>query len=292
VIEFTNLDRVMWPATGFSKGDLIDYYRGVGEVMVRHLAQRPTMLARFPEGIHRPGWGQWECRGRPAWMASAVLRMKDGREVETCLFNDVPSLLWAANQGTIEFHPYLGTADSFEEPVAVVFDLDPGPPAGLLEAADVALRIRAVLDTAGLLSVVKASGGEGLHVVVPLNAPATYRATKGFARALAAELAATIPELAVDRMSKSLRSGRVLVDWAQNDERKQTVAAYSLRITPVPAVSAPLTWEEVEQAARERNADGLRHSPETVLRRLAERGDLFAAAAETRQALPAAPTLR
>ncbi len=288
-LPVTNLGRVLWPATRFTKDDLLAYYRAVGAAMVRQLAGRPLMLGRFPEGIDRPGWGQWECRGRPEWMSVATLRMKDGREVETCVIDDVASLLWAANQGTLEFHPYLARAASFETPTAVVFDLDPGVPAGILECAAVALALRTVLDAHGLAAFPKSSGGEGLHVFVPLNTPATYEATKAFARATAARLAADAPDLVVDRMAKAARGGRVFIDWGQNDARKQTIAAYSLRTTVQPRASAPLSWEEVERAVVSRDPAVLRHGPAGVVARLESHGDLFSAVAELQQRLPETP---
>jgi bifunctional non-homologous end joining protein LigD len=222
-------------------------------------------------------------------MSVATLRMKDGREVETCVVDDVASLLWAGNQGVLELHPYLARASAFDVPTGVIFDLDPGPPAGILECASLAVRLRDALDELGLTSVVKSSGGEGLHVYVPLNTPIAYPATKAFARGVAGTLVAETPEAVVDRMSKAERAGRVFVDWGQNDARKQTIAAYSLRTTVEPRVSAPLEWVEVERAVATGDASLLRHGPEAVVRRLHERGDLYAAAAELEQTLPATP---
>jgi bifunctional non-homologous end joining protein LigD len=288
-LALSNLDRILWPSTGFTKRDLVGYYAAVGAAMTPHLRGRPVMRARFPEGIGRPGWGQWECRGRPDWVSTTTLRMRDGREVETCVIDDVASLVWAANQGTIEFHPYLARAGALDTPTSVVFDLDPGPPATIVDCATVALRLRTVLDDVGLRAVVKSSGGDGLHVFVPLNTPVTYAQTKSFARGLAARLTHETPDLVVNRMAKSAREGRVFIDWGQNDARKQTVAAYSLRTTREPIASAPLTWDEVAGAVANGDPRPLIHGPEAVIRRLDRLGDPFADAADAAQGLPPDP---
>ena len=283
-VTVTNPDRVLWPATGFTKGQMVDYYRAAGEAVVRHLRGRPLMLGRWPLGIADRGFGQLECRGRPDWMASCSLRLRSGERVETCVVNDVASLVWLANQGVVELHPYLARCESFSRPVAVVFDLDPGPPAGVGECAEVALALRERLLAAGLESVAKLSGGGGIHVFVPLNTEIGYAETKRFARDAAAALARLRPELVTDRMSRALRGGRVLIDWNQNDERKQTVAAYSLRATNLPAVSAPLRWDEVGALCRGDDALAL-VDPTTTLARLHSIGDPFAPAATLQQRL-------
>lgn len=282
-VATTHPERVMYPATGFTKADVLAYYRSVAPAMVPHLAGRPMMMGRWPEGVDGRGFGQFECRGRPEWMASAPLRLRDGRVVDVCIVNDEPSLLWVANQGVLELHPYLARWSSFDTPLAVVFDLDPGPPASLAECCRVALRLRELLDGARLHTVVKTSGGSGLHVFVPLNVPATYAETKAFARSVAAELAATLPDLVVDRMSRAVRPGRVFIDWGQNDERKQTVAAYSLRAADRPVVSAPVGWDEIDAGA---GGATLVFSPAAVLDRLAHVGDLFEPMLTLTQQLP------
>ena len=207
-VRLTNLDRVLWPATGFTKGDLVDYYTRIGPMLVPHLAHRPLMLGRWPEGIEARGWGQWECRGHPAWMATTTLEMRTGT-VEACVVNDLASLVWVANQGVIELHPYLARADAFDRPLSVVFDLDPGPPAGVRECCLVALRLRVALERRGLQGWPKTSGGEGLHVFVPLNDEFTYPVTKAFAREVAAELAAAGRRTtSASRPSRSIPSAR------------------------------------------------------------------------------------
>jgi bifunctional non-homologous end joining protein LigD len=213
-------------------------------------------------------------------MSAFELHMRDGRVVETCVVDDVASLVWLANQGVLEFHPFLARAEAFDRPTAMVFDLDPGAPAGLVECAQVALRLRDVLAAVGLESFVKVSGSIGMHVVVPLNTPVTYEETKSFARAVATLLAHEDPARVVDVMTRARRSGKVFVDWAQNDERKQNIAPYSLRAAAGVPVSAPITWEEAA------SVDRTRFGPREVLDRVRDRGDVFAQVPTMRQQLP------
>ncbi len=286
-IVLSNLDRVLWPAAGFTKGDMIEYYRSVADVMLPHLAGRPVMLARFPTGVHGRGWGQFECRGHPAWMTTAALELRTGVVRDVCLVNDRASLVWIANQGVVELHPFLARSAAFDRPLSVVFDLDPGPPAGMAECATVALRLRSLLAGLGLASHAKTSGSAGLHVFVPLDGSQTYRETKAFARAIAAQLAEELPSLVLDRVSRSARTGRVFIDWAQNDERKQTVAPYSLRAVDRPRVSTPVTWDEVARAAGGGHGAALAFEARDVVARIRERGDLFAGMLTGGHRLPA-----
>ena len=274
-IAITNPDRVLWPETGTTKRDLVRYYADVAPVIVPHLRGRPLMLGRWPYGVSGRGFGQFECRARPEWMAGFALRLRDGRVVDVCIANDAAALLWLAQQDVVELHAYLARAEAFDTPTSVVFDLDPGPPAGLAEAANLALAVRDELDGRGLRAFVKRTGGNGVHVVVPLNTPGlTYAATKAFARDVAARLARREPRLAIDRPSRAARAGRVFIDWAQNDERKQTIAPYSLRATRVPSVAAPLEWREVDSLARGDPAVAM--TPERVIERIRASGDPFA----------------
>jgi bifunctional non-homologous end joining protein LigD len=281
-VALTNLDRVLWPAAGFTKGDLVGYYRDVAPVLLPHLAGRPLTLWRFPSGVHREGWWQNECRGAPDWLRTVTLRGQ-----RFCLAEDVASLVWLANLGTVELHPFLTRAGEPEPPLALVFDLDPGPPADVLDCCEVALQVRAELATAGLDSFAKTSGSLGLHVFVPLDGEATFAETKPFARAMAEGLAGERPERVVATPTRTLREGKVLVDWLQNDPTRATVAPYSLRATPWPTVSTPVAWEEVEQALAARKPELLSFTPAATSERIAARGDLFRPVLELRQALPA-----
>ena len=284
-LRLTNLDRVVWPQAGFTKREMLDYYARVAPGLLPHIRGRPLTLRRFPEGVDGLNWYQVQCRGRPEWMPVSVVRGQRGELLNYCVVNDLPALLWVANLGTVELHPFLGTADRPDEPTAVVFDLDPGPPAGLSEAAAVALWLRDFLDGLGLASFAKTSGFLGIHVYVPLNTSSTFQETKAFARAVAQLLTERYPEAVTDRMTRSLRRGKVLVDWLQNDPSRSTVAAWSLRAMPWPTVSTPVMWVEVEQAADGRHPRGLVFGPGTALDRLRRDGDVFSPVVEMRQEL-------
>ena len=256
-VALTNLDRVLWPDAGFTKGDLVDYYRRIAPVLLPHLRGRPLTLWRFPSGVHERGWWQNECRGAPEWMRTAELRGQ-----RFCVAEDEASLVWLANQGTVELHPFPFRLDGPERPLALLLDLDPGPPAGLEAARDVALLLRERVPGAR----VKTSGRGGLHLLAP--PPPTFAAAKARARELAEELAAARPDLVVAVQSRAARRGRVLVDWLQNDPTRTTVAPYSLRGARRPAVSTPVTWDEVERGE-------LAFEAADVLARVERLGDLL-----------------
>lgn len=235
-VALSNLDRVLWPETGFTKGDLVEYYRRIGPVLLPHLADRPLTLWRFPSGVHRRGWWQNECRGAPAWLRVAELRGQ-----RFCVAEDERGLVWLANQGTVELHPFPFRLAEPERPLALVLDLDPGAPAGLDAAREVALLLRDRVPGAH----VKTSGRGGLHVLAP--APETFAEAKAEARRLAEELAAERPDLVVATQRREARRGKVLVDWLQNDATRTTVAPWSLRAARRPLVSTPVSWDEVER---------------------------------------------
>jgi bifunctional non-homologous end joining protein LigD len=213
-----------------------------------------------------------------------------GRAWEFCAVDDLPTLVWVAHLGTIELHPFLALRAHLERPTAVVFDLDPGPPAGLSDSCRVALRLKALLEGAGLAGFPKVSGALGVHVLVPVSGDHSWQDTKAFARALAQVLAAESPDEVVDRQQRRLRPGKVLVDWLQNDPTRSTVAPYSLRAEGWPTVSAPVTWEEVEAAAIAGRDDSLVFEPRAALERLERLGDLFQPVLELDQRLPAPVT--
>ncbi len=281
-VALSSLDKVLWPAVGFSKGQMLVYYARVAAVLLPHLAGRPLTLGRFPEGVDGPGFAQIECRGRPDWMQSAPVRLRDGRMRNFCLVGDVRSLLWVANLGTIELHVFLGAGRALDCPAAILFDLDPEPPAGLSDACRVALLVRDRLAVHGLRAVVKTTGGSGLHVLVPLNSPHTYTQTRGFAREFASSLAARSEGVVATASRRDRRAGTVLIDWAQNHERRSMIAPYSLRANLVPLVSMPVSWEEVE-----RGGDSLLFGPPEALERIERLGDLFEPALRDVQSLPA-----
>ena len=290
-LRLTNLDKVLWPAAGFTKGQMLDYYARVAPWVVPHLRGRPLTMRRFPEGVDGITWYQTACRGAPPWVRHNPVPsvMIEGKIIDYCVVDDMATLLWIANLGTIEFHPLLACGDDVQQPSFVVFDLDPGAPAGLRECCEVALLVRDMLAAVGLVAHAKVSGGKGLQLYVPLRPGHTYAQTKPFARTIAEVLAAERPELVVDRMDKRLRPGRVLVDWSQNDPTKSTIVVYSLRAQPAPTVSMPVTWDDVAKGATEPEADRrLRVSPAEALDRLERAGDAFEVTLHGDQRLPGA----
>jgi bifunctional non-homologous end joining protein LigD len=284
-VRVSNLEKVLWPDAGFTKGEMLDYYVRVAPALLEHLRGRPVTLRRFPDGIEAAGWYQNDCPpGAPAWLVKRPVTWASGRFWAFCAVDDLPALVWAANMGTIELHPFFALAERLDEPTAVVFDLDPGPPAGLAECCRVALTLRELLEASGVEGFAKVSGALGLHVVVPLARGHSWHAAKDFARRLAGTLAAAAPDEVVDRQRRFLRGGKVLVDWLQNDPTRSTVAPYSLRAEGWPTVSAPVTWEEVVAGAS--GEAKLVFKPADVLERVQRLGDLFEPVLRGTQRLP------
>jgi bifunctional non-homologous end joining protein LigD len=287
-LRLSNLDKVLYPATGFTKGQVIDYYVRVGPVMLPHLEGRGLTLKRYPNGVDRPFFYEKQCPShRPAWIrVGRVPRRQEAEDIEFCVINDLAALVWVANLAALELHTPLARIGDFTHPTMMVFDLDPGAPAALLDGARVALDVRAVLAAHGLSSWVKTSGGKGLQVYVPLNKPLDFAHTKAFARALAQFLERRAPQQVTANMRKALRGGKVFIDWSQNDQHKTTVCAYSLRARSTPRVSTPLDWDEVQQALRRKDAERLMFESADVLARVEKMGDLFAPVLKLRQQLP------
>ncbi|MGH9035978.1 MAG: non-homologous end-joining DNA ligase, partial [Acidimicrobiia bacterium] len=250
-LKLSNLDKVLYPEVGFTKGQVIDYYSRIAPVLLPHLTARPLTLKRYPNGVEAGYFYEKQCPShRPPWVETApVWSGHNQRTIDFCLVNNRPTLVWVANLASLELHTALHRAPELDRPDSVVFDLDPGDGAGVAECAQVALWLREALDHLNLESVVKSSGSKGLQLYVPLNTPVTYDATKSFSLALAQVLERAHPKAVVSNMAKELRKHKVLIDWSQNDEHKTTVSVYSLRARPRPTVSAPLQWEEVEAAA-------------------------------------------
>ena len=284
-LQVSSLDRVLWPATGTTKAELLQHYLAVAPLLLPHLAGRPLTLHRFPQGVSGPHFFQTRTPPHPPWLRTATLSYpRTGKTFSAPVVDDLAGLVWAVNLTTVELHPFLGRLPDLARPTALVLDLDPGAPAGLLEACRVALLLRAELDALGLVSWPKTSGGKGLHVYVPVTG-ASYEQTKSLARRLARRLAEVHPDLVVERMTRSLRAGRVLVDWSQNDAGKSTVAPWSVRGQPVPTVSMPVDWDEVQDAVRRHFAAHLVFGLADVPRRAA-RGDGFAPVLAGGQELP------
>jgi len=287
-LKLSNLDKVLYPDVGFTKGQVIDYYTRIAPVLLPHLAGRPLTLKRYPNGVDAAYFYEKQCPShRPPWVQTApVWSGHNQRTIDFCLVNDLPTLVWVANLASLELHTALHRAPELERPDSVVFDLDPGEPAGLAECARVALWLREALDHLSLTSVVKSSGSKGLQLYVPLNTPATYDQTKAFSLALAQILERAHPKTVVSNMAKDLRKGKVLIDWSQNDEHKTTVSLYSLRARPLPTVSAPLHWDEVEAIQGGAGHPAGAVDAPTVLERVARDGDLFAPLLTLEQRLP------
>jgi bifunctional non-homologous end joining protein LigD len=280
-LSLSNLDKVMYPAVGFTKGQLIDYYTRIAAVLLPHLRDRPLTLKRYPNGVE--GNHFYEKRRpshAPEWVRSAK-----AFDIEYVVCDDVPTIVWLANLADLELHPSLSRADEIMRPAVMAFDLDPGPPAGLRECCEVALILREALGRVGLECFAKTSGSKGIQVYVPLNVDdVDYDGgTKPLSKALARHLEAQHPKLIVSTQKKELRRGKVLIDWSQNDEHKTTVCVYSLRARERPTVSTPLDWAEVEAG----DPDALVFEADDVLARVEEHGDLFAPVVELKQEFPA-----
>jgi bifunctional non-homologous end joining protein LigD len=282
-LKISNWDKVLFPETGFTKGDLVAYYARVAPVVLPHLRDRPLTLKRYPNGVDQPYFYEKQSPShRPEWVQTAKIGA-----VNYTLAQDRPTLIWLANLADVELHTSLAFAVRPERPTMLVFDLDPGAPAGVVECCEVALVLRGLFGQLGLESVVKTSGSKGMQVYVPLNGPVTYKQTKPFARRVAELLEQRLPELVVSRMTKRLRTGRVLVDWSQNDEHKTTVTVYSVRARERATVSAPLAWEEVTACRDAGDPELLTFDTADMLARQKRHGDLFAPLLSLKQRLPA-----
>jgi bifunctional non-homologous end joining protein LigD len=286
-LKVSNYDKVLWPQTGFTKGQMIEYYAAIAPVLLPHLHGRPLTLKRYPNGVDGQHFYEKQCPShRPPWVETAVVST-GSKEITFCLCNEVATLVWLANLADIELHTSLSLADPIERPTMMVFDLDPGAPADIVQCCQVSVWLREIFDPLGLQSFAKTSGSKGLQVYVPLNAPdVTYDDTKPFAKAVAELLEKQHPELVVSRMSKELRPGKVLVDWSQNDEHKTTVNVYSLRAKDSPTASTPVGWDEVAACLDAGDASLLVFEQDEVVRRTERDGDLFAPVLTLVQELP------
>ncbi len=290
-LRLTNLDKVLYPKTGFTKGEMVDYYAKVAGAMIPHLAGRAVTLRRFPEGVAEAGAAFFEKRcpkHRPPWVKTAsVLAGPRAGRIDFCVCEDLPTLVWMAQLAAIELHPSLSLAQAPDRPTVLAFDLDPGAPANVLDCCRVALRVREIFEHFELGCFPKTSGSKGLQVYVPLNnEDASYEKTKPFAKAIAQLLEKQTPDQVVSKMKKVEREGKVFVDWSQNHRRKTTIAVYSLRARERPTASTPITWEEVEQALSNGDPDLLVYEAGEVLERIGAHGDLFAPVLELSQRLP------
>jgi len=282
-LTLTNLAKVLYPEDGFTKAEVLDYYQRVSAVLLPHVAGRPMTLKRYPEGVdgesffqkhvtaHRPDWVRTED------VESHSSRARDpGSTITYLVIDDLPALIWAANLAALELHVPMWRFPPDDgqprEPDLLVFDLDPGQPASVVECCRVAEALRPLLESAGLRPLAKTSGGKGLQLYAPIDGLSAEQASDQ-ARSFAQRMEQEHPELVVSRMTKTLRAGKVLIDWSQNNGSKTTIAPYSLRARVHPTVSTPVSWDEV--AACRTPGDMFFTAPD-VLARVEKQGDLFA----------------
>ena len=287
-LSVSNLDKVLYPRAGFTKGQVIDYYVRIAPVLLPHLKDRPLTMKRYPNGVDGEFFYEKNCpTHRPKWVKTAkVWSEGNNRYMNYCLAQDLPTLVWAANLADLELHTSLARKKDVTRPTLMVFDLDPGTPADIVQCCQVGLWLRDLLGKLKLKSFAKTSGSKGLQIYVPLNTAVTFDQTKDLARAFGQLLEQEHGNLVTSNMSKSVRKGKVFVDWSQNDEHKTTICVYSLRAKEEPTVSTPVMWDEVENCLKKKKADLLKFRSDQVLARVERSGDLFAPVEKLRQSLP------
>lgn len=289
-LKLSNLDKVLYPATGFTKAEVIDYYARVAPVLLRHCGDRFVTLKRYPDGVDSKPFFEKNCpRFKPDWMSTNDYTGSDG-SIRFCRIDSLAAVTWIANLAALELHTSMAHADDPDTPSMVVFDLDPGEPADVLTCAEVALWLRHVFDDLGLASVVKTSGSKGIQVYVPLNTPATHDEAAGFSHTIAQLLEQAHPDRIVSVQRKELRVGKVLVDWSQNSRHKTTVCAYSLRAREHPTVSTPVSWDEIAAAHDAGDRSLLTFEAGDVLDRIDHLGDLWEPTLSVTQSLPSLPS--
>lgn len=287
-LTVSNLEKVLYPEAGFTKGDVIRYYIDISPVLLPHLKARPITMKRYPEGVGKFFFYEKNCPPyRPEWVSTTpVMSERRGGVMNYCVVNNLASLVWMGNLADLELHTSLARAPSVEKPTVMVFDLDPGEGTNVIQCAQVAFWLREKFDGLKLQSFPKTSGSKGIQLYVPLNSARSFEITKVASREIADAVARDHPEAVVTNMLKKLRRGRVLIDWSQNDEHKTTVSVYSLRATPTPQVSTPLSWPELQKLHKRGDPDAFRFSPDDVRARVKKHGDLFEPVLKLKQKLP------
>ena len=287
-LAVSNLAKVLYPKVGFTKGEVIDYYIRIAPVLLPHLRDRPLTMKRYPNGVDGQFFYEKNCpTHRPSWVKTAkVWSEGNDRMMDYCLAQDLPTLVWAANLADLELHTSLARKKNVACPTMMVFDLDPGAPADIVQCCQVGLWLRDLLGKMKLKSFAKTSGSKGLQIYVPLNTPVSFDQTKDLSRALAQLLQAEHPDFVTSNMSKAVRKGKVFVDWSQNDEHKTTICVYSLRAKEEPTVSTPVTWEEVEDCRKKKKANLLKFRSDQTLARVKKMGDLFEPVEKLKQKIP------
>jgi bifunctional non-homologous end joining protein LigD len=291
-LTISNVEKVYYPESGFTKGEVIAFYTEIAHAILPHLHDRPLTLKRYPEGIAGEHFYEKNApKYRPDWVETFAVPRSEGGEINYVLCNDRATLLWATNLADIEKHVLLARAPELNHPTSIVFDLDPGEPADIIDCGEIALHLKKLFETWGLQSFVKVSGSKGLHLSVPLNGEAPYEVTQPFAKTVAELVAHQMPKRVVSEMAKNIRGGKVLIDWSQNSDFKTTVCVYSMRAKGVePFISAPVTWEELARAVKRKEPARLFFTPDATVKRIAKLGDLFAPVLKLKQELPAAFT--
>ena len=287
-LQVSNLDKVLYPKADFTKAQVIDYYIRIAPVLLPHLKDRPLTMKRYPDGVEGQFFYEKNCPvHRPKWVQTAKVWSEGNQRImQYCLANDLPTLVWAANLADLELHTSLSRKNNIERPTMMVFDLDPGAPADIVQCCQVGLWLRELLAKMKLKAFPKTSGSKGLQVYVPLNTAVTYEQTKGLSRSLAQNLEREHPDRVTSNMSKALRKGKVFVDWSQNDQHKTTICVYSLRAKEQPTVSTPVTWNEVESCLKKKKADLLKFRCDQTIARVEKQGDLFEPVETLKQKLP------
>jgi bifunctional non-homologous end joining protein LigD len=287
-LQVSNLDKVLYPKAGFTKAQVIDYYIRIAPVLLPHLNDRPLTMKRYPDGVDGQFFYEKNCPvHRPKWVQTAKVWSEGNQRImHYCLANDLPTLVWAANLADLELHTSLSRKNKIERPTMMVFDLDPGAPADIVQCCQVGIWLRELLSKMKLKAFAKTSGSKGLQVYVPLNTAATYDQTKGLSRSLAQGLEREHPDRVTSNMSKAMRKGKIFVDWSQNDEHKTTICVYSLRAKEQPTVSTPVTWDEVETCLKKKKAELLTFRSDQTIARVEKEGDLFEPVETLKQKLP------
>jgi len=287
-VPITNPDKPLYPS-GFTKGQVIDYYIQIADLLLPQIRRHPVTLKRYPNGTTSAYFYEKNApRFTPSWVETfAVPRRAGGADIRYVLLNDLPSLVWSANLANLEIHPFLARVPDVQRPCSLVFDLDPGPPADVLACAEIGFLLKDSLERVGLQSFAKVSGSKGMQLYAPLNTAVTYAETRPLARDIAETLAREHPDRVVSEMAKAVRPGKVFIDWSQNSDFKTTIAVYSLRAkADQPFVSLPFSWDELRRAVRKKDAAMLCLGPQAALRRVKKTGDLFQPVLELKQHFP------
>jgi bifunctional non-homologous end joining protein LigD len=287
-LSLSNLEKDLYPAYGFTKAHILEYYRRISTFILPHLKDRALTLKRYPEGVEKEFFFEKRCPShRPSWVKTAEIPQDDGERMTVCLVDDLNTLMWVANLASLELHVPLARTDSPETPDSMVFDLDPGDQADILDCARVALILRDLLSPLRLASYAKTSGKKGLHVYVPLNRKeTTFEETKKFSKTVAEVMQRNYPDLVTAKMAKEQRKKKVFINWSQNDSSKTMICVYSLRAREKPTVSFPLVWKDLENLAGQGDPEKLRIMHTEAVSKAEAMGDLFREVLVKKQKLP------